>query len=73
MSGDGGSCIAAPDASWVVEPVVGREELLVAELDHAFVRRERQNFDISGHYARPEILHIELDHRRHRGLWPKSD
>ncbi|MFN3242530.1 MAG: carbon-nitrogen hydrolase family protein [Planctomycetota bacterium] len=73
VSGNGGSCIAAPDASWVVEPVVDREALIVAELDHAFVRRERQNFDISGHYARPEILHIELDHRRHRGLWPKSD
>jgi len=73
VSGNGGSCIAAPDATWVVEPVVDREELIVAELDHAFVRRERQNFDISGHYARPEILHIELDSRRHRGLWPKSD
>ena len=53
--------------------VVGEERLIVADLDHAFVRRERQNFDISGHYARPELLHIELDSRRHRGLWPKSD
>jgi len=73
VSGDGGSCIAAPDGSWLVEPVVGEERLIVADLDHAFVRRERQNFDISGHYARPELLHIELDSRRHRGLWPKSD
>lgn len=71
MSGNGGSCIAAPDATWVVAPVVGREELLVAELDHAFVRRERQNFDISGHYSRPEIIHVELDQARHRGLWTK--
>jgi nitrilase len=71
MSGNGGSCIAAPDATWVVAPVVGREELLVAELDHAFVRRERQNFDISGHYSRPEIIHLELDQARHRGLWTK--
>jgi nitrilase len=73
MPGDGGSCIAAPDGSWLVEPQVGREDLIVAELDHAFVRRERQNFDISGHYARPELLHVALDGRRHRGLWPKSD
>ena len=73
VSGDGGSCIAGPDGEFVVPPVCGREELIVAELDHAFVRRERQNFDISGHYARPELIHIELDHRRHRGLWPKSD
>ena len=73
VSGDGGSCIANPDGSWLVEPVVGEEQLVLAELDHAFVRRERQNFDVSGHYARPELLHIELDSRRHRGLWPKSD
>jgi len=73
VSGDGGSCIANPDGSWLVEPVVGDEQLVLAELDHAFVRRERQNFDVSGHYARPELLHIELDSRRHRGLWPKSD
>ena len=73
VSGDGGSCIANPDGSWLVEPVVGKEQLVLAELDHAFVRRERQNFDVSGHYARPELLHIELDSRRHRGLWPKSD
>jgi len=73
VSGDGGSCLANPDGSWLVEPVVGGEQLIFAELDHAFVRRERQNFDISGHYARPELMHLELDGRRHRGLWPKSD
>lgn len=71
MCGNGGSCIAAPDATWVIEPVVGKEELLLAEIDHAFVRRERQNFDISGHYSRPEIIHLELDQARHRGLWTK--
>ena len=71
MPGNGGSCIAAPDATWLVEPVVDREQLIVAELEHAFVRRERQNFDISGHYARPEILHVELDQTRHQVLWPK--
>lgn len=71
VSGNGGSCIAAPDATWVIEPVVDREELLVAELDHAFVRRERHNFDISGHYSRPEILHVELDATRHGALRTK--
>ncbi len=65
---DGGSCVAAPDGTWLVEPVVGQEELVTAELEHAFVRRERHNFDHSGHYGRPEILHVELDRTRHRAL-----
>ncbi|MGO4407653.1 carbon-nitrogen hydrolase family protein [Bosea sp. RAF48] len=61
---DGGSCIAGPDGDWVVEPVTGREELLVAQLDHRLVRRERQNFDQAGHYARPDVTRLVVDRRR---------
>lgn len=61
---DGGSCIAGPDGAWVVEPVTGRENLLVATLDHREVRRERQNFDPAGHYARPDVTRLVVDRRR---------
>ena len=61
---NGGSCIAAPDGNWVAEPVVDQEKLIVATLDHAQVRAERQNFDPVGHYARPDVTRLVVDRTR---------
>jgi len=65
---NGGSCIAGPDGEWVTEPVVGREELVVATLDHQNVRRERQNFDPAGHYARPDVTQLSVNRQRQTTL-----
>lgn len=64
----GGSCAAGPDGRWLVEPVVGREALITLDIEHATVRAERQNFDPSGHYGRPDVLELHVDRRRPTGL-----
>ena len=61
---DGGSCIAGPDGEWVVAPVAEREGLILAELDARRVLEERQNFDPSGHYARPDVLRLGVNRVR---------
>lgn len=61
---NGGSCIVAPDGSWLVEPRVGEEALLVAELDPARVAAARHSIDPAGHYARPDVFAVTVDRRR---------
>jgi nitrilase len=61
---NGGSCLAGPDGEWVIEPQVDIEKLLVATIDHQQVRQERQNFDPSGHYSRPDVTRLTLNRKR---------
>lgn len=64
MLATGGSCIAGPDGQWLVPPSQCEEELLKATIDLRRVFEERQNFDPSGHYARPDVTRLELNRKR---------
>jgi nitrilase len=61
---NGGSCIAAPDGNWLVEPVRHKEGLIYHTLDFNRVYEERQNFDPVGHYSRPDITKLTVNRER---------
>jgi nitrilase len=65
---NGGSCIANPDGSWLVPPLVNEAGLKIVTIDHEKVRRERQNFDPAGHYSRPDVTQLTINRQRQSTL-----
>lgn len=61
---NGGSCVAAPDGEWLLEPVLETEGVFDIVIDHARVREERQNFDPAGHYSRPDVTQLHVNRER---------
>ncbi|RPH33752.1 MAG: carbon-nitrogen hydrolase family protein [Bacteroidales bacterium] len=61
---NGGSCIAGPDGEWIVSPVINKEGLIIATLDFNRVLEERQNFDVVGHYSRPDVTQLIVNRQR---------
>ncbi|WP_416878959.1 carbon-nitrogen hydrolase family protein [Litorimonas sp.] len=64
MPADGGSCVAAPDGSWVLPPLKAETGIRYCELDPAKIRQERQNFDPAGHYSRPDVTQLRVNRQR---------
>ncbi len=58
---NGGSAVIAPDASYVVEPLYGREELLTAEIDLERIAQEKLALDVAGHYSRPDLFELRVN------------
>jgi len=63
---NGGSCIAGPDGEWIIEPVLNKEGLIVETLNFNKVLEERQNFDVSGHYSRPDVTKLLVNRERQK-------
>lgn len=59
----GGSAIVSPLGSYLAGPLFGQEGILVAELDLSLVAQGRFDFDVVGHYARPDVFRLLVDER----------
>ena len=57
----GGSAIIGPDGEFLAGPLWKDEGILYAELDLNRVLEENQLLDVTGHYARPDVLSLNFD------------
>jgi len=57
----GNSCIINPRGEFVAGPVEKREEIIYAEIDLRVIAKSKRMFDVSGHYARPDVFTFEIN------------
>ena len=62
----GGSCVVGPLGELLAGPVYGEECVLAATLDRADLARAKFDFDVVGHYARPDVFRLEVNERAMR-------
>ena len=57
----GGSVIVSPLGEVIAGPVFGHETILHAEIDLGIIIRAKMDFDVVGHYARPDVFELRID------------
>lgn len=57
----GGSAIYDPAGECLGGPLYDEEGIVFAELDMSAVPRAKFDFDVTGHYARPDVFRLEVD------------
>jgi nitrilase len=62
----GGACIVSPLGKLLAGPVWDEETILCADLDLAEIPRAKYDFDVVGHYARPDIFRLSVDETQRR-------
>ena len=64
----GGSAIIGPLGQVLAGPDFSGETILYAEIDPAEVIRAKYDFDVTGHYGRPDVFQLHVDTRPKRAV-----
>ncbi len=66
------SLILGPTGEMIAEPVIGKEGMVIADIDVAQCIEQKQAHDIVGYYNRFDIFHLEVDFTPNLPIWPKG-
>lgn len=68
----GGSCVVDPLGEYIVEPVFGEEKIAYAAIDLEKIVEAQFDFDVVGHYARPDVFQLEVNEKKQESvIWNK--
>jgi nitrilase len=59
----GGSAIINPFGEYLVDPLYNKEGVLYADLDLKLIDQGHLDFDVAGHYARPDVFTLTVNER----------
>jgi nitrilase len=59
----GNTVIVDPNGAVLAGPITETDGILYAEIDADVIRRSRRQFDVVGHYARPDVFHFAVNRR----------
>jgi nitrilase len=65
----GGSCVIGPLGQVLAGPDHGGECILTADLDRADLDRAKFDFDVVGHYSRPDVFRLEVNEQPMKSVW----
>ncbi len=64
----GGSVIISPMGEVLAGPLWDQEGILTADLDRGEIVRSRMDFDVVGHYARPDVFQLIVNEERREAV-----
>lgn len=64
----GGSAIISPLGEYIAGPVFDKEDILIADLDLSLIIQSRFDFDVTGHYARPDIFQLIINEEKQENI-----
>ncbi|WP_218081672.1 Nit6803 family nitrilase [Anthocerotibacter panamensis] len=66
----GGCCTAiiGPEGNHLAPPLSAEEGMVVADLDMALIPKRKRMLDVVGHYARPDLLQLQVNTRAYTSM-----
>ena len=69
----GGSAIISPTGDYIAGPVYDKEDILFADLDLDLITKSKFDFDVNGHYSRPDVFQLIVNEKKQENVKWKNE